>query len=336
MQHNDGTADTEEAGVSRPPVPSYSTCIAECIVGPPRRGRVHSVFTTAANIIFPDDFVLSLNTASSPRMPNGIQLPISSPLSYLRPNMPVVLGANRLCFQPLDYVLDLTYASQWNPHIERPQGMDMGVVQRNFAWIEQYVLARGNAFEDGRPQGDEAYLPLPLFEDGRPQGATPRSPTTPVPTMYDHSEARYIVGTGDEGLWGRAPCGRPSCSIIEIASAICGRGQGLTPDGDDILAGWMGMGWLVHGPQPDFLAACRQIVAIARQRTHLLSQCWLEYAARGYVAEPILTLLHILTQENRQMLTHALNAVLAMGATSGYNVIQGILLEQALYSSHST
>ena len=111
-----------------------------------------------------------------------------------------------------------------------------------------------------------------------------------------------------------------------MAHALCGCGIGLTPTGDDMLAGWMAIGWLLHGPQPEFLSECRQIVAVARQQTHLLSQCWLEYAANGYVAEPIKTLLHALTQEDGQHLVQPTQAVLALGATSGYDIIQGILM----------
>ena len=111
-----------------------------------------------------------------------------------------------------------------------------------------------------------------------------------------------------------------------MARALCGHGIGLTPTGDDMLAGWMAIGWLLNGPQPEFLAACQQIVAIAREQTHLLSQCWLEWAANGYVAEPVGTLLLALTQEDEQQLVQSTRAVLAMGATSGYDLIQGILM----------
>ena len=295
MQHANGATDAVGTNLSRPPLPSYSTCIAESITGPPQRGLVQSVFTSAANILFPNTFVLSLNIASSPRMPNGIHLPTTPPLSHLRPGMPVLLGANRLYIQPLDYILDLSSAMQWNPQIERPAQMNRDVLHNNILWLRHYL-----------------------------------------PTIYNHAKNPSLLCTGDDRWDGVAPGGRPSSSIVEIAHFLCGRGQGLTPDGDDILAGWMAMGWLLYGPQPDFLAACQHIVAIARQQTHLLSQCWLEYAARGYVAEPILALLHALTQDNRQILTHALGAVLAMGATSGYNVVQGILLEHAIYSFPST
>ncbi|HLJ33902.1 MAG TPA: DUF2877 domain-containing protein [Ktedonobacteraceae bacterium] len=259
---------TALARPARPRMVSYSISIATAVAGPLQRGLVHSVFQAAANIVFPGDFLLSLNTATSPRMPNGIQLPTfpgTMPLSHLHAGIPVLLGVQRLCIQPLDYILDLSSAVQWNPFIERPATLDLDVVKKNIAWLAQYE----NTI---------------------------------------------------------AHCGRPSPKVVEMARSLCGRGRGLTPTGDDMLAGWMAIGWLLYGPQPDFLAACQQIVAIARQQTHLLSQCWLEYAANGYVAEPIGRLLHALTQKDEQQLVQSTQAVLAMGATSGHDLIQGILM----------
>ncbi len=338
---------TALARPARPQTVSYSTYVAEAVVGPPRRGLVHSVFHAAANIVFPGAFVLSLNTATSPRMPNGIQLPTlpgAMPVSHLRVGMPILLGARRLCIQPLDYTLDLSHAIQWHAYIERPAMLDMNVVRKNIAWLEQYVILHPTTrqWEDGRPQQVVLHPTTRQWEDGRPQGAPPRNPTAPVPTIYDPAQHRYIVGTGEGWRGGVAPCGRPSsfsypnstdlpCGrssshVTDMARALCGRGMGLTPSGDDMLAGWMAIGWLLHGPQPDFLAACQHIVAIAQQQTHLLSQCWLECAANGYVAEPIGTLLHALTQQDEQQLALSTQAVLAMGATSGYDLIQGILL----------
>ncbi len=313
---------TASARPARPQRVSYSTYIAEAVAGPPQRGLVHSVFHAAANIVFPDNFVLSLNTATSLRMPNGIQLPTlpgSMPVSHLRVGMPVLLGAQRLCIQPLDYTLDLAHAIQWHAYIERPAMLDMDVVRKNIAWLEQYVLK-----ESGRTQSRT----IGTNEDGRPQGAPVPCGRPSVPVAENRIVPRVRPSSSCDPLYLNtiAPCSRPSPNVVDIARALCGRGIGLTPSGDDMLAGWMAIGWLLHGPQPDFLAACQHIVAIARQQTHLLSQCWLECAANGYVAEPVGTLLHALTQEDEQQLTHSTQAVLAMGATSGYDLIQGILL----------
>jgi Protein of unknown function (DUF2877) len=312
---------------ARPRLLSCSTCIAGAITGPLQRGLVHSVFKSAANIVFPCDFVLSLNTVTSPRMPNGIQLatlPGTMPFLQLQVGMPALLGVQRLCIQPLDYVLDLSHAAQWHPHIERPATLDMRIVQKNCAWLKDYVL-EGN----GRPRG-----PIPFTEaDGRPQGPSPHILTPLAPTIQrecvrEAHASPGIVGTGVGWWMGGDPCGRPSAMLCggRPFAMLCGRGIGLTPTGDDMLAGWMAIGWLLKGPEPDFLADCQQIVAIARRQTHLLSQCWLGYAANGYVAEPIGALLLALTQEDNAQLAQATQAVLAMGATSGYDVIQGMLM----------
>ena len=111
-----------------------------------------------------------------------------------------------------------------------------------------------------------------------------------------------------------------------MAQYLCGRGVGLTPTGDDILAGWMAVNWLLYGPLTWFLEACQQIVAVAKQQTHLLSQCWLSYAATGDVATPIKALLDALTKEDDAQLAASMEAVLSMGATSGRDLIQGIVL----------
>ena len=134
--------ETALARPARPCVLSYSSCVAAAVAGPLLRGLVHSVFQAAANIIFPGNFLLSLNTATSPRMPNGIQLPThpgTMPLSHLQVGMPVLLGVQRLCIQPLDYTLDLSHAIQWNPFIERPAILNMDIVRKNIAWLRKVI-----------------------------------------------------------------------------------------------------------------------------------------------------------------------------------------------------
>jgi len=111
-----------------------------------------------------------------------------------------------------------------------------------------------------------------------------------------------------------------------MAHSLCGRVDGLTPAGDDILAGWMAANWLLYGPLPRLLEAYQDIIDVAGQQTHLLSQCWLSYAAEGNVAQPIRVLLKAITNNNETKLTTATQAVLAMGATSGHDLLQGILL----------
>ncbi|MFL5628542.1 MAG: DUF2877 domain-containing protein [Ktedonobacteraceae bacterium] len=266
---------------------SYSACIAPAAGGAPQRGVIHSVFRAAANISFPTGFMLSLNAASSPAMPNGLQLssPAGSwPFSALRVGMPVLFGAHRLHIEAVNCSLDLTNCPRWDAHITRPSELYMHIIASNMRYLQQHLSG-------WRPQDDA--LRAPLLDEGRQQ-------------------------------W------RDAYASAEIARAmalrLCGRGIGLTPSGDDMLAGWMACNWLLHGPTPRLLEACQQIVLVARQQTHLLSQCWLSYAAEGNVALPIRNLLLALTQEHQAKLISAAQEVLSLGASSGYDVVQGMLL----------
>ncbi|HEX7737668.1 MAG TPA: DUF2877 domain-containing protein [Ktedonobacteraceae bacterium] len=114
-------------------------------------------------------------------------------------------------------------------------------------------------------------------------------------------------------------------TVLELAARICGRGPGLTPSGDDFLAGWLASCWLLYGPHPVFLAAGQRIAKIAGQRTNTLSQCWLACAVAGDVAYPIHALLASLLSNDRELLELAASNVLALGATSGYDLLQGVL-----------
>src|SRR5213080_3361619 len=110
---------------------SYSTCLAPAVAGALQRGTIHSVFQAAANITFPTGLVLSLNAANSPHMPNGLQLSTAGgafPFSVLRVGMPVLLGTQRLHIEAADCSLDLSSCTRWNPHIERPEQLDMEMV----------------------------------------------------------------------------------------------------------------------------------------------------------------------------------------------------------------
>jgi hypothetical protein len=258
---------------------SYSVCIAELARGMPQRGVVHSVFEAAANIVFPSGLILSLNAFSSPRMPNGLQLSVfrgAFPFSVLQTGMPVLFGAQRLHIEAIACSLDLTLCSQWNPHIERPERLDMDIIRKNGEGLVALV------------ENDQA----------------------PMDSISVFGHQKPLAGL----------------DVLSIAHYLCGRGPGLTPSGDDILAGWMAVGWLLHGPTPTFLAACQQIIEVAKRQTHLLSQCWLSYAARGDVAEPVALLLKALTRDDEAQLNRAAKDVLALGATSGHDLVQGIML----------
>lgn len=254
-------------------------------MGPPQRGLVHSAFASAANLLFADGFLLSLNASPAPShdlsrsgafscMPNGLLLSASAgtwPFSAFKADMSVLLGAGRLVFEALPCSLDGSTCPRWNPHIEHPRWLDLALLRDNAHWLACFCH------------------------------------------LHQPPTASILPENGENE------------DILALATKICGRGPGLTPAGDDFLAGWMAVGWLLYGPGSAFLAICQHITDLARQHTHILSQCWLDYAATGDVASPINQLLTALLNPDQTMLEQSASHVLALGATSGYDLIQGIL-----------
>ncbi len=276
---------------------SYSACLAAAAAGAPLRGSIHSAFNAAANIAFPGGLILSLNALDSPRMPNGLELSTPAgtfPFTRLRPGMPALLGAQRLLIESADCSLDLSHCALWNPSINRPEHLNSNNIVMNREWLANY-LSTGPSLTT-RPRARS--MDRALLTD----------------TMQECIPARAYLESG----W--------KLDILPMAHYLCGRGAGLTPSGDDILTGWMSINWLLYVPLPCLLEAYQQIITVATQQTHLLSWCWLGYAAEGNVAQPVLTLLNALTGVSETELATAAQAVIAMGATSGHDLLQGILL----------
>jgi Protein of unknown function (DUF2877) len=279
-------------------VTSYSTYLTTAAAGTARRGVIHSAFNAAANIVFPDGLVLSLNAADSARMPNGLEIsssPGTFPFISLRPAMSVLFGALRLHIESADCSLDLSHGTQWNPHINKPEHLDRYIIVKNREWLASYLSNNSPSTRNTLVQPIDLSL---LFADTK-QAYIP-------PSITLESDAKI--------------------DILPMARCLCGRGIGLTPSGDDILAGWIAVNWLLYGPIPCLLEAFQQIIAVASQQTHLLSQCWLEHATKGNVAHPVKVFLDALSRDNETALATATQAVTAMGATSGYDLLQGILL----------
>ena len=109
------------------------------------------------------------------------------------------------------------------------------------------------------------------------------------------------------------------------ARALLGLGPGLTPSGDDFLVGLFAVLNLANGPGHRLRGICDEVVADAEARTHAISVAALREAARGRVRERIQVLLRELVGGRPQPLLEALTRVLAIGATSGRDIVAGIV-----------
>jgi hypothetical protein len=111
-------------------------------------------------------------------------------------------------------------------------------------------------------------------------------------------------------------------ALYDGGTALAGLGEGLTPAGDDFLAGLMLWAWLAH-PSPN--SFCRPLAAAAAPRTTTLSAAYLRSAARGQCNAAWHRLLHALAGAEPARVESAAHSVLAFGASSGLDTLIGFL-----------
>ncbi len=136
---------------------------------------------------------------------------------------------------------------------------------------------------------------------------------------------------------GRALSTNDKDAIRESAAAIAGLGPGLTPSGDDFLAGVMlGMRIMNHESANQrideskerascFLPLASCLLSAAAPRTTRLSRAFLHAASQGLADEHWHMLLNALSTGNPVQLERAAQAVIAVGASSGLDMIAGFL-----------
>lgn len=114
---------------------------------------------------------------------------------------------------------------------------------------------------------------------------------------------------GTEGVRAAAP--GPAPNPAELA----GRGAGLTPDGDDLIAGYAAGLALLHGRS----AEAADLAEATAARTTSLSATLLRHAARGELPEPAHAYLERGSEEE----------LLAFGHSSGRMLLRGLQLAGA-------
>jgi len=105
---------------------------------------------------------------------------------------------------------------------------------------------------------------------------------------------------------------------------LLGLGPGLTPLGDDVLAGWLAAAVASRHPA---LPDVRSTVALsARERTTSLSATLLACAARGEGVPEFRSMLTGVADENSDVIAQSLSLLLRVGDTSGEGLVLGAQL----------
>jgi hypothetical protein len=125
----------------------------------------------------------------------------------------------------------------------------------------------------------------------------------------------------------RMLCPERAASAVD---RLIGRGPGLTPAGDDVVAGFLGGLWSALGADPArraFVGALGVAVARAADATCTISRVYLDHACAGRLAEPHADLRRAIAAGGAApIIGDAMAKALGVGHTSGEDGALGLLL----------
>jgi hypothetical protein len=260
------------------------------------RGRVHSVFARAVNVIVPDGSLLTLASRAMDDAPDTLVVDLPTfDGRRVAVGAPVATREGALLVGQV-LAIRSDGARPWVPMLPRYPARD-AQLRRNLDVVREHLAG-----------------------------------------LHGGSDGVALTGSSAAGIAASALLARHTAALgraLELADAgaarvqaeaLVGLGQGLTPSGDDVLLGLFAVLHLPGGPCEPLRDLGRQVLARAAHRTHAISLCALRAAAEGRVRARIVALLSALTSGERETTLKTLRAVLAIGSTSGHDIVAGIVL----------
>lgn len=102
---------------------------------------------------------------------------------------------------------------------------------------------------------------------------------------------------------------------------LLGLGLGLTPEGDDLLAGWLVAARAIEHPQ--FAVMYAEILTLSTTRTTLFSSALLKYAGAGYGVRPLVDYVNALLSDPSAS-AKCRDGLTRVGHTSGRALAHGV------------
>jgi hypothetical protein len=269
-------------------------------------GKVLAVFDHACDLVDQNNELTALVT---PQIGDGpLNIVVDGEAGFFsgsNPGSTVTLGKERIA--TAGWRVDLTGASVWEPSPDWDKlRAQRAAIVSHLPFLLEWCFNRA-------PEGSLLAL-----------RAQPEATHTLHEAIF--SEAQMAAGGLREGCVGDRE------RLQEGAVGLAGLGNGLTPAGDDFLAGAMLWAWLAH-PSPESL--CHTIVDVAAPRTTTLSAAFLRATARGECAVAWHRLLDALSDGHESVIVSAARLVLSHGATSGADSLSGFLYIASWYRTRS-
>lgn len=277
-----------------------SAAIAEAVLQEGRWGTILSVHRSAANIRW-GDRLLVVAHESVGGLPGGVLLASPTGLDRigLAAGMVVRADGANLVVPEASLAVSLTAALRWSPRLPATRHISPGL---RAARAERALQVAATA----APRMGFGPL-LASLDGGRSLGAS----------LSSTAAARTLAIV--EGLASEVPD-----RAITAALPLIGLGPGATPSGDDLLVGMAAGLAIGHHPLARPFAA--GVASLARGRTTAVAEALLWHAGELEFAERVQRAALAVVGDDQGEMRSAINASLAWGASSGADLLVGLLI----------
>ncbi|MDR3602392.1 MAG: DUF2877 domain-containing protein [Desulfosporosinus sp.] len=293
-----------------------------------KTGKVHTLFRRVINIVWPDGSLSSISRVDVSNGPANIvtSLPVTSDFTHysIEPGTLVWMDTNQTTLYIGCISVSLTNATPWRSplaHFRDP--LPSSQVKANLEELGRWVTLNSI-----NPSG--LVQLFPSLESLRNGTYLPPTNTDPV---------THLAGQAINSL---LPTLRTvdRTSIKESVSSLIGLGPGLTPSGDDYLAGLLLSLTVSSQLMPEFFELAHRdlsntVIELAPRLTNDLSYQMLVFAARGTgseLMENMVLALFCAPKTGNSLLQSAVD-LSAIGASSGFDQLLGIMSGASLYSA---
>jgi Protein of unknown function (DUF2877) len=281
--------------------------VIERLTGGGARGAtVASVHPRLAILRLDSDELVCVGATSVPLAANGLSIDLPPGASLLtlglEAGQAATLSRRSLSIPAAGLRVELAGASRWEPR-PRPGRTSPRELARRARRARALTVAEGNS---------RSLLPLLWVSDGA--GLLPEPARSAAPPA---------------AVLGAAAARADPDGVRRAAARLAGLGPGLTPSGDDYLAGFAAA-WVLAAAAlgrggPDGAEVPDALVRGAAPGASPLGRAWIAHAARGEVAEPMARFLTALLGGEAPPLAGSTRGVLGLGASSGTDWMVGAL-----------
>jgi hypothetical protein len=277
-------------------------------------GEVHSTFERAFNVLISGELV-GITRRDVPNGPFNIITdiePRDSMRSIVDKGERIRINGDLLSFEK-GLKISLDGAEIWRPMQGIKNPIDIELVKRNLSLVKEIASRRNDGF-------GQLVRQIENMVSGK---------------QFNDSQLNQVSRLGLPHIKSLVSAVRSEdLELVRLsAKSLVGLGPGLSPSGDDLLAGFMaGLRWTVNSfnGNADHVDEINRTIVHVAECTTMLGEQFLTRAADGEVNEAVEGLLVAILAGKIEEVRTATEKVLAIGETSGVDSIVGILLSSLL------